>query len=518
MLPLPLLATPLVPPGAAPPPALLAPVADFRAVLAQLVLTGSPRLPVLAEGATPATEAASVAGPPEANDGNDEAASGDTAEPPAAAPPPLDGPVTQDALEAPPALPQTDGPAMPDPTPAAPAVAAEVPAAKPAAPAMDRADTKVTLVEPSPPTPAVPLPTAVIPAPPGTHPPTPPAPTAPAGRAEVAAPAPAPADWTGTDLAPQSGHERPRPQPVEWVPVPRTASAEQPLPATPLAAKPVPVATGNGAVVTAVLARLHGTPEPAPAPVPPRAVVAAPAPLAASPAPLAKQALPVEAPLGRDPAARIVPPVVPPAPLPSHGTMLFAAPDAARQGHVAPLPDINVQGLSDQEKPILVNALPERLPERLTDLPPTEIRRQDAPRLEGADLARQAPAVARQVAEAVQPAEAGGFDLALDPEELGLLRLKLTSGEGGSILMIQAERPETLDLIRRHVALLEQDLRALGHDNLTLQFSGGGGHGTGGFGRPDGGPPPAEAPPEAATSAPKPKAAGVRLDHLDLRL
>ena len=107
------------------------------------------------------------------------------------------------------------------------------------------------------------------------------------------------------------------------------------------------------------------------------------------------------------------------------------------------------------------------------DLARVDPARPDAPR----GGASPRPPVARQIAEALPSADGPGFDLALNPEELGQVRLRLVSLEGGSLLMIQAERPETLDLMRRNIGSLEQELRDLGHEGLQLQFSSGGGDG-----------------------------------------
>ncbi|WP_370225813.1 flagellar hook-length control protein FliK [Pararhodobacter marinus] len=136
----------------------------------------------------------------------------------------------------------------------------------------------------------------------------------------------------------------------------------------------------------------------------------------------------------------------------------------------------------------------------------------------------QAQRIGQQIAAQIQHpglSGPGGFSLALDPEELGHVRLTLVNHEAASVLMVHADRPETLDLMRRHIALLEQDLRSLGHDALSLHFSGGdAGH----FqdrspqSQPDGAGPRALAEP-AAPDRPATAAAPARaLDHLDLRL
>lgn len=129
----------------------------------------------------------------------------------------------------------------------------------------------------------------------------------------------------------------------------------------------------------------------------------------------------------------------------------------------------------------------------------------------------------------VLAAGSAGFDVALAPEELGSVRLRLINGESGSVLLIQTERPETLELLRRHVATLEQDLKALGHDALSVRFASSGFSGNG-FGQPPNGAQTvpgqgqqAEPAPRGTTDPPErsmlPADRGTpRDDHLDLRL
>jgi flagellar hook-length control protein FliK len=129
-------------------------------------------------------------------------------------------------------------------------------------------------------------------------------------------------------------------------------------------------------------------------------------------------------------------------------------------------------------------------------------------------------ALARSASEQISArvsAEGGGFELALHPDELGRVHLHLHRGDQGSTLSIQADRPETLDLLRRNIAMLEQDLRALGHDGLTFRFSGGSADGgqQGETPRPFAGL-TAEASAEPAPTPTDRQAAGT--DRLDLRL
>lgn len=84
----------------------------------------------------------------------------------------------------------------------------------------------------------------------------------------------------------------------------------------------------------------------------------------------------------------------------------------------------------------------------------------------------------RQIATALaaMPQEPGGaVDIALDPPELGRLRLSLSELNGVMTLSITAERPETADLIRRHLVLLADEFTRQGLDAPSVDISNGGG-------------------------------------------
>jgi hypothetical protein len=103
--------------------------------------------------------------------------------------------------------------------------------------------------------------------------------------------------------------------------------------------------------------------------------------------------------------------------------------------------------------------------------------------LQGQRLAEPAPAspapstqaepargIALQVVAAVLSDGEGGFELQLAPEELGKVRLSLQVSDGVAVLAIHAERPETIDLMRRHVDVLEREFRDAGFASLTFTF------------------------------------------------
>lgn len=129
------------------------------------------------------------------------------------------------------------------------------------------------------------------------------------------------------------------------------------------------------------------------------------------------------------------------------------------------------------------------------------------------ELARH---TSQQIAATVIDLGKGRFELSLSPAELGKVDMWLQDSENRLTLVVNAERPETLDLIRRHIALLEQELRQMGLGNLSLQL------GDGSDAQQDGRPGHARTlgaqGPEAVTpegpEAPRRTAA----DRLDLRL
>lgn len=79
--------------------------------------------------------------------------------------------------------------------------------------------------------------------------------------------------------------------------------------------------------------------------------------------------------------------------------------------------------------------------------------------------------VVRQLVEAMPRAGNGSVEIRLSPEELGHVRMQLSQSDAGLIVHIQADRAETLDLLRRHVDQLARDLSQSGHDAAGFTFS-----------------------------------------------
>lgn len=135
----------------------------------------------------------------------------------------------------------------------------------------------------------------------------------------------------------------------------------------------------------------------------------------------------------------------------------------------------------------------------------------------GLDVPRQ---IAVQIAHA---AEAGGgargsIELSLSPEELGRVRLRLHPSEAGLSVTITADRPETLDLMRRNIELLAREFLQIGYEGTRFDFAQGGQDTDRDRAPPSGAAAAARAtaPPDIAQPAP-----GVLLvlgDRLDIRL
>lgn len=79
--------------------------------------------------------------------------------------------------------------------------------------------------------------------------------------------------------------------------------------------------------------------------------------------------------------------------------------------------------------------------------------------------------VSRQVADAVVRMRAEVTEITLAPAELGKLRITLSRDSHGLVVTLAAERPEALDLLRRHMDLLRQELAAQGEDDARLDFT-----------------------------------------------
>lgn len=61
-------------------------------------------------------------------------------------------------------------------------------------------------------------------------------------------------------------------------------------------------------------------------------------------------------------------------------------------------------------------------------------------------------------------------EISLNPEELGRVRMALTTTDTGVSLVITTERADALDLMRRHIDQLAQDFKNLGYESIEFAF------------------------------------------------
>lgn len=81
-----------------------------------------------------------------------------------------------------------------------------------------------------------------------------------------------------------------------------------------------------------------------------------------------------------------------------------------------------------------------------------------------------APSIARQLVEVMTHAQHRPVEIALSPAELGRVRMSVATDDGKITVNILAERPDTLDLMRRHIDQLGQAFRSMGYEQITFSF------------------------------------------------
>jgi hypothetical protein len=85
------------------------------------------------------------------------------------------------------------------------------------------------------------------------------------------------------------------------------------------------------------------------------------------------------------------------------------------------------------------------------------------------DRAQAAVAMA-QIVPTLRKGADGTTEIRLDPPELGRVRLTLRTDEHGLVVTVLAERPETMDLMRRNADMLLRDLATGGQTRVDLSF------------------------------------------------
>ncbi|MDA5095107.1 flagellar hook-length control protein FliK [Aliiroseovarius sp. KMU-50] len=89
--------------------------------------------------------------------------------------------------------------------------------------------------------------------------------------------------------------------------------------------------------------------------------------------------------------------------------------------------------------------------------------------------------IALQLVEVAKSMPDRPVELTLTPEELGRLRLTFSGDLSAMAVTVNVERPETLELMKRHIEILAQEMREIGYEGVSFSFeqSGAGAHGGG---------------------------------------
>ncbi|WP_175483127.1 flagellar hook-length control protein FliK [Salinihabitans flavidus] len=82
----------------------------------------------------------------------------------------------------------------------------------------------------------------------------------------------------------------------------------------------------------------------------------------------------------------------------------------------------------------------------------------------------EATSVIRQVMAHSPRVSDGRIEITLSPEELGRVRMAISGIDGAMTVTIQADRSETLDLMRRHQDQLMQEFLDAGYGDVSFDF------------------------------------------------
>ena len=79
--------------------------------------------------------------------------------------------------------------------------------------------------------------------------------------------------------------------------------------------------------------------------------------------------------------------------------------------------------------------------------------------------------VAVQIAQAMPNGADRSVEISLDPVELGKVRLTLNMTESGMAVQLLADRPETLELMRKNTDALTAEFLEMGYAEVGFQFA-----------------------------------------------
>ncbi|WP_417605348.1 flagellar hook-length control protein FliK [Primorskyibacter flagellatus] len=79
--------------------------------------------------------------------------------------------------------------------------------------------------------------------------------------------------------------------------------------------------------------------------------------------------------------------------------------------------------------------------------------------------------ITRQIVEAIHRAADNRVEIRLNPDELGRVQIQMTTTEAGIVMSVISERPETTELLRRHIDLLAQEFEGMGYSEMEFTFN-----------------------------------------------
>lgn len=90
---------------------------------------------------------------------------------------------------------------------------------------------------------------------------------------------------------------------------------------------------------------------------------------------------------------------------------------------------------------------------------------------------QEARLIAQQISVHITPHSNHDVDIALSLQELGHVKMRVQMAESGITLMLSADKPETQDLMRRHVDVMAREFKEMGYQDIAFNFQSSG-HGS----------------------------------------
>ncbi len=163
-----------------------------------------------------------------------------------------------------------------------------------------------------------------------------------------------------------------------------------------------------------------------------------------------------------------------PDPNPASQNVYSISPDGSGPKSLVTTPTINVQTVTPEAALLAQSAsadLSEVLLAPSATVASTTAPRLDAPSVAPAPISTDAKLVIQQINQAIIRMDGARTEVTLDPVELGRVSLTFITKDDGVTVLINADRSETADLLRRNGEQLQRDLSNAGYEDVDLEFS-----------------------------------------------